>query len=195
LFLGTLVVVTAYAQDNDPKEASLLARQLKWRQGSVVADIGAGKGELTLAAAHRVGATGRVYSTEIDSDRRKLLEALAAKEKNIIVLPAGEAQTNLPAACCDSIFLRLVYHHLTKPAEIDASLLQALKPGGRLAVIDMEPKPGSDAVKGVPANRGGHGVPKKIVIEELTAAGFQHVKTMDGLPDQRYCIVFRKPRP
>ena len=105
---------------------------------------------------------------------------------------AAEDETNLPHECCDSIFMRLVYHHLTKPAEIDASLFRSLKPGGLLAVIDQEPPPGSSKVNGVPENRSGHGMPEKILIEELTSAGFQVVKVQDW-PDNNYCVVFRKP--
>jgi len=160
-----------------------------------VADMGAGGGELTLAAAKRVGTSGRVYTTELDAKKLTHLEELAGKENNITALQAGEAQTNLPPECCDSIFMRLVYHHLTKPAEIDASLFQSLKPGGRLAMIDEEPGPGTKRVEGVPENRGGHGVPEKIMIEELTSAGFEKVKSFEDWPDSHYCVVFRKPGP
>ncbi len=177
------------------EEADRLALELNWQQGSVVADIGAGGGEMTLAAAEHVGAAGRVYTTELEAKALAHLEELAAKEKNITAIQAGETQTNLPPECCDSIFMRLVYHHLTKPAEVDASLFRSLKPGGLLAVIDREPLPGSKRVEGVPENRGGHGVPEKILIEELTSAGFLVVKSLDNWPDNHYCVVFRKPKP
>jgi predicted methyltransferase len=197
LVLWALALVPCFAQNDDTfqEEANRLALHLHWQEGSVVADIGAGKGELTLIAAKRVGAAGHVYSTELDPKKLAVLEDLAAKEKNITALQAGVAQTNLPPESCDSIFMRLVYHHLTKPAEVGASLFQSLKPGGLLAVIDEEPKPGSKRVEGVPENRGGHGVPQKILIEELTAAGFQVVKAVDEWPDNNYCVVFRKPGP
>jgi ubiquinone/menaquinone biosynthesis C-methylase UbiE len=177
------------AEDTHQEEADRLAVLLNWQPGSTVADIGAGEGQMTLAAAKRVG---RVYTTELDAKMLAHLEQIAAKEKNVIALRAAEAETNLPAACCDSIFMRFVYHHLTKPAEIDASLFRSLKPGGLLAVIDEEPPPGSSAVKGVPENRGGHGMPQKILIEELTTAGFQAVKILDDWPNHSYCVVFRK---
>jgi predicted methyltransferase len=179
------------------EEADRLALELNWQEGSVVAEIGAGMGELTLAAAKRVGTTGRVYTTELDTKKLAHLEELAAKEKNITALQAGETQTNLPPACCDSIFMRLVYHHLTQPAVVDASLFQSLKPGGLLAVIDEEPRPGTKPPEGVPANRVGHGMPEKLLIEELTAAGFLVVKSIDVWPQhdvvQSYCVIFRKP--
>ena len=110
----------------------------------------------------------------------------------MIVVESAEADTNLPTACCDAIFLRRVYHHLTKPAEFDAKLLASLRPGGRLAIIDFPPRSGLEPVQGVPANRGGHGIPEKIVVEELTRAGLQLEKEVNDWPDDSYCVVFFK---
>jgi ubiquinone/menaquinone biosynthesis C-methylase UbiE len=196
LLLITFIVAIGVAEENTyQQEGDRLALELSWQEGSVVADIGAGRGELTLIASKRVGSTGRVYATEIEPQKLALLEALAAKDKNISPRLAGESQTNLPADCCDSIFMRLVYHHFTKPAEIDASLFRSLKRGGLLAVIDREPPSGSKRVDGVPTNRVGHGMPQNILIEELTAAGFQVVKTPADWPSKLYCVIFRKPGP
>ena len=111
---------------------------------------------------------------------------------NVIVVESKEADTSLPVACCDAIFLRRVYHHLTKPAEFDAALVRSLKPGGRLAIIDFPPRSGLDPVEGVPANRGGHGIPQKILIEELTAAGLQVEKVVGDWPNNDYCVLFVK---
>jgi len=103
-----------------------------------------------------------------------------------------EADTNLPTACCDAIFLRRVYHHLTKPAEFDANLARSLKPGGRLAIIDFPARAGLDPVEGVPSNRGGHGIPQKVVVEELSAAGLQVEKIVNDWPEGDYCVLFVK---
>jgi predicted methyltransferase len=201
LVLSGFVAAPGWAQDNYQEDADRLAPLLNWQPGDVVADVGAGRGELTLPAAKRVGPTGRVYATELDPKKLAQLEELAAKEKNITALKAGDSDTNLPPECCDSIFMRLVYHHLTKPAEVDASLFRSLKPGGLLGVLDEEPAPGSSIPEGVPKNRIGHGVPEKIVIDELTAAGFKVVSTRDDWPGGHdsyhptYCVVFRKPGP
>ena len=187
-------------QDAWQEQADRLAALLSWQPGGVVAEIGAGNGRLTLEAAKRVGPSGKVYTTELDAKDLAHLEELAAKEKNLIALKAAEADTNLPPGCCDSIFMRLVYHHLTKPAEIDASLFRSLKAGGRLAVIDEVPNKGSTIPKGVPKNRGGHGVPQKILISEFQTAGFEVVTVSNVWPSrdalhQIYCAVFRKPAP
>jgi predicted methyltransferase len=195
LLFGVLALAVCHGQNEDWKDADKLATLLNWKPGSVVADIGAGDGGLTLAAAERVGPTGRVYTTELDTKELAKLESLAAAQKahNIIVVKAGEAETNLPHECCDSIFMREVYHHLTKPVEIDASLFQSLKPGGLLAVIDQLPEKGTKPPKGVPKNRGGHGMPKQLLLDELTAAGFQAVTTPAYWHGQVYCVVVRKP--
>jgi ubiquinone/menaquinone biosynthesis C-methylase UbiE len=195
LAFGALALVACHGRAQDWKDADKLATLLNWKPGSVVAEIGAGDGGLTLAAAERVGPTGRVYTTELDPKELAKLESLAAAQKahNIIAVKAGEAETNLPDECCDSIFMRDVYHHLTKPAEIDASLFRSLKPAGLLAVIDEEPPPGSSIPKGVPKNRGGHGMPKQLLIDELTAAGFQAPTTPTYWHGKVYCVVFRKP--
>lgn len=91
-----------------------------------------------------------------------------------------------------------VYHHFTYPSEIGQSLSAALKPGGRLAVVDFEPRRGSAAPAGVPASRGGHGIPPEALVAEVTAAGLSLVKTTDWSDqdsrDRRmFLVLFRKP--
>jgi hypothetical protein len=56
----------------------------------------------------------------------------------VTVIEGAAASANLPAACCDAIFLRHVYHHLGDYGAFNKSLQSALKPGGRLAIIDFE---------------------------------------------------------
>jgi ubiquinone/menaquinone biosynthesis C-methylase UbiE len=176
-------------------ESVRLAQLLNWHAGSVVAEIGAGAGEMTLDAAQRVGPAGHVYSTEVNTKKLAHLKELAAEEKNhnITVLEGSQAGTHLPPGCCDSIYMRRVYHHFTEPQKMDASLFQSLKPGGMLAVIDFPPRSWLPDVEGVPANRGGHGMPKKILIQELTSAGFQVVAKPGDWPNGNYCVIFRKP--
>ncbi len=175
-------------------EVKRLAELMGWKAGTVVADMGAGDGKYTFAAVERVGAAGRVYATEIDAKKLGELRDEVAKRKlgNVMVVESKEAETNLPTGCCDAIFLRHVYHHLTKPAEFDAGLVRSLKSGGRLAIIDFAPRAGLEPVEGVPSNRGGHGIPQKIVIEELTAAGLRVEKVVEDWPEGSYCVLFVK---
>jgi ubiquinone/menaquinone biosynthesis C-methylase UbiE len=197
LVIAALSVVLFLGAQASNDEVRRLGQVMGWKAGQTIGDVGAGRGEIGIAAAAVVGKMGRVYLTELDEEKRKALESEVKSRElgNIVVLQAAEKQTNLPNECCDGIVLRRVYHHLTAPAEMDASLLRSLKPGGELAVIDFAPRKAlseSDPVKGVPANRGGHGIPKNILIEELTTAGFKVDKVFDDWPDG-YCVVFRKP--
>jgi len=167
---------------------------MEWKPGTVVADIGAGDGSYAFAAVEHVGATGKVFATEIDAEKLNALRSEIKKRnlQNVTVVESGEVETNLPASCCDAIFLRRVYHHLTKPVEFDASLIRSLKPGGKLAIIDFPPHPEYGKVKGVPKDREDHGIQQKTLIDELTKSGFQIEKTVDDWPTMDYCVLFVK---
>jgi len=195
-----LVLLAAFARGAET-EVDHLAQALDLRPGSSVADVGAGSGELSIAIARYVGPQGVVYSTEIDPillDRIRG-EAQSAGVRNLIPILGKEHDTELPDNCCDAIFLREVYHHLTDPAGIDRSLYKAMRSAGRLAVIDFEPseRPGQPVPPGVPANRGGHGLPMRLVAEELIRTGFEPLKTMNWPISgtvRHYCMLFRKPK-
>jgi ubiquinone/menaquinone biosynthesis C-methylase UbiE len=173
-------------------EMPRLREALALRTGMVVADVGAGKGQLTLALAAAVGSTGHVFSSDIDPDRvRALREAVAkAGHSNVTVVEAKTSESGLPAGCCDAIVLRRVYHHVSDPAATNASLLRALRPGGLLAVIDIPP----------PfffLERSSLGIAPRIVIEEVKASGFETLGLRRDWPGrgplESYCALFRKP--
>jgi hypothetical protein len=93
--------------------------------------------------------------------------------------------------------MRLVYHHFTKPNEMDSSLFRSLKHGGRLVIVDEEPTKDSKMPDGVPKNRLGHGIPEKVLISELKHAGFKIQTIEKDWPGAdayhpMYCIVFVK---
>jgi ubiquinone/menaquinone biosynthesis C-methylase UbiE len=194
LVCAVATVFAAQVRGDAAEEVKRLAELMGWKAGIFVADIGAGDGQYTFAAVGHVGKTGKVFATEIDAKKLGELKSEVARRKlgNVIVVESKEADTNLPAGCCDAIFLRHVYHHLTKPAEFDAGLVRSLKSGGRLAILDFAPRAGLDPVEGVPSNRGGHGIPEKIVIEELTAAGLKVEKIVEDWPEDSYCVLFVK---
>ena len=175
----------------DGREMPRLRAVLALETGRVVADVGAGKGELTLALAREVGSAGRVFSTEIDPGRlQRLRDAVdAAQLDTVTVIEAHGSETGLPQDCCDAIVLRRVYHHLNDAPGINASLFRALRPGGVLAVIDFPPP--------FFLSRGEFGVPAKMVISEMTSSGFALLRLIDDWPGRgplgSYCVVFRKP--
>lgn len=182
------------------KEVPRLIELLELKPGSVVADVGAGFGAWTMALAKAVGPSGRVYATEVGASQLAALRDLVRRESlaNVVVVEGAADSTNLPPACCDAILVRDVYHHLSKPEEVARSAAAALKPGGRLAVVDFPPRPNSAVPSGVPANRNGHGVPAEIVEREVSAAGLRHVNTTvnwspESEPAALFLVLFRKP--
>ena len=180
-------------------DAPKLAEVLELKPGMTVADIGAGFGAMTVVLGKWIG-SGHVFATDIADVQLRTIREYAEREglNNVTVIEGAAASTNLPAACCDAIFLRHVYHHI---GEIDAftkSLHASLKPGGRLAIIDFEARKGSPLPEGVPANRGGHGVPPAVVISEFTGLGLAHAATIGASPpgDKNptyFLVLFRKP--
>ena len=180
-------------------EVPQLAKLLELTPGMTVADVGAGFGAWTVRFAKVVGPSGRVYATDIGTAQLAALREGAKREglTNVTVLEGAANTTNLPALCCDAILIRDAYHHLTQPDAIVRSLAAALKPGGRLAVIDFPPRPNSDVPSGVPADRGGHGVPPGVIEREVGAV-LTHVRTIatwstESQPASLYLVLFRKP--
>ena len=171
-------------------EMPRLTQALDLRPGMVVADVGAGRGQLTLALAAAVGPRGHVFSSEIDPGRLRALRELVGKAGNITLVEAKVSESGLPARCCDAIVLRRVYHHVADPAATNASLLQALRPGGVLAVIDLPPP-------FLFPDRSSFGVASRIVIDEVTASGFEllglHTDWPGRGPFDSYCALFRRP--
>jgi SAM-dependent methyltransferase len=194
--VAVLLACTACTAARAPVvEADRIAEVLALQPGMWVADIGAGKGEWTKDLADRVGETGHVFSTEVDEDDveeiRKITES--AGLTNVTTLLGQADESGLPGECCDAILLRLVYHHFTDPPEMRRSLYRALRPGGLIAVIEIEPQPHWPELSDVP-DRGGHGIPVEELIEEMISAGFEVVERhapWEGQSD-RYCVVFRR---
>jgi predicted methyltransferase len=196
LFCATCVGINAQRQD-DAADAARLVEVLGVHKSSVVADIGAGSGELTVRMALIVDTDGRVYSTDINPERLKEIREAVEKAglQNVTVVEGGSARTNLPGECCDAIFMRHVYHHLGDPQAMNASLLRSLKPGGRVAVVDFAPDTGRSAPPGRRDSGKAHGVMPATVIEELSEAGFDNVRALAWPSSSYFLVVGEKPRP
>lgn len=182
-------------------EMPRLRHELALKPGMSVADVGAGRGELTVALAAEIGPSGRVYATDVDPQALEQIRGrvAAAELPNVTILQSRARDTGLPDSCCDAVVLRRVYHHLSDPAATNLDLLRALRPGGVLAIIDFPPMfswlwPWSPKDT---QGRTGHGVAASLVVEEVTATGFTLVKVIEDWPGRgplkSYCAIFRKP--
>jgi SAM-dependent methyltransferase len=177
---GTGVVLYAgfgaFLPGRERAEAADLVQLADVRDGQTVAEIGAGGGRFSLALAQAVGNRGRVYASELAGPSYDALAASVAGAPNITLIRAERDRTNLPDGCCDLVLMRNVYHHVTNPRAFLDAVARALRPGGRVVVIDFEPgalwfhggRPDDAAPR-----RPGHGVSRTAAIAEVEAAGFR----------------------
>jgi ubiquinone/menaquinone biosynthesis C-methylase UbiE len=185
----------AHAQSakENAADAAWLVSALELHAGSAVGEIGAGGGELAFLLSREVGDTGRIFANELNKERLEALrrEAATRNAANVTAVEGRETEANLPDQCCDAIFMRNVYHHFGDPPAMNASLLKALKPGGRLAIIDFTPPPGGETVPGHRGDDNHHGITAPTLEKELKAAGFEIVSS--DSTDRTVRVVARKP--
>ncbi len=167
-------------------EADRLTAAVEMRPGMTVAEIGAGRGSMAVRIARQLGPSGNLYATEIGDEKLQAIRnaARGAGLENVTVIRAGEHSANLPDGCCDIIYMRRVYHHLDDAAAINRTLYDALRPGGRLAIIDFISPRWMFFMH--------HGIPSSVLVSQVTAAGFVLEKQIDGWSPIDYCIIFRK---
>jgi ubiquinone/menaquinone biosynthesis C-methylase UbiE len=194
--VALLVTQLAFVQnaETNAADAKRLVAALHVHQGSTVGEIGAGSGELTVALAREVGPDGRIYSNELNADRRREIgrAVTSAGLANVTIVEGAPASANLPDDCCDAIFMRNVYHHFADPAAMNASLYRATKPGGYIAVIDFAPSGAESAQPSGRSIEAFHGVSAESVIKELESAGFEDA-TSEAMARRGFIVVARRP--
>ena len=181
-YTGTLSIF------EDPKRAERLQVErvmdlLGIKDGSSVADIGAGSGWFTVRAAKRVGTGGTVFAVEINKD---FLEHIAKRSRaeglsNIRGILGKEDDPLLPEKSVDAVLLLKTYHEVKEPIRLLKKTYAAMRPGGRLGIIDREGR-GSD-----------HGIAKDTVVQEAARAGFVLVEEHDFVKTDNvdYFLIFR----
>ena len=162
---------------------------LRLRPGQVVADIGAGSGYYTMLLSAAVGPTGRVYATDIQPEMLALIRKKvdARRISNVEVVLGSATESRLPDAAVDLALMVDVYHELSQPQAFLQSLKRALKPDGRLVLIEFR-KESPD----VPI-REEHKMSVREARMELEAEGYRWERLIDVLPWQ-HMLVFMPPR-
>jgi ubiquinone/menaquinone biosynthesis C-methylase UbiE len=163
------------------------------KPGMVVADIGAGTGIHTRVFARAVGDDGQVYAVDIAA---KFLEHIRktsreAGLRNVTPVLCNEDSVDLPRSSVEVAFVCDTYHHFEYPQKTLASLYRAIKPGGKLVVVDFIRIEGKSSLWILFHVRAG----QQVVEKELTDAGFRKTGEVKGLLQENYFIIFTKPMP
>ncbi|MFT7287443.1 MAG: FkbM family methyltransferase [Halieaceae bacterium] len=175
------------ANREEQERTDLLIAKLPLGADDVVADIGAGTGYFTLPVARRVP-EGRVYAVDIQPEMLAIVERRRGELEadNVTTVLGSTTSPNLPEGEIDLAFIVDAYHEFSHPREMGEGLVSALRPGGRLVLIEYR---GEDV--DVPIKRL-HKMTEAQVRREITALGLEWVSTEDYLP-QQHVLVFRKP--
>ena len=167
-----------------PKE---LVAALALQPGQTVADVGAGTGYFSRYLADAVGPQGSVLAVEVEPTLVAHLRQRAEREHaaNVVAVLAAPDDPRLPAAGVDLIFIVDTYHHLDHRMRYLPKLRAALRPGGRVAVVDWK---AGQLPEGPPPE---HKIPRAQVVDEMRSAGFGLANDLDVLPYQ-YVLIFQE---
>ena len=176
------------AEREREERTDLLLTELALKPGMVVADVGAGTGYIARRMATQIVPTGVVYAVDVQPEMIRLLEALATQAKLPQIKPVLGAvdDVRLPAASIDLAIMVDVYHELEFPREVLASIVRALKPGGRVVFVEYRAEDPRVPIKAL------HKMSQAQVRREAGALALTWERTAGGLPWQ-HMVVFRKP--
>jgi ubiquinone/menaquinone biosynthesis C-methylase UbiE len=174
-------------------QAARIVEALRIQPGMTVADLGAGTGVLLPFLSQAAGPHGKVYAQEIFEEFLGHARAFAAREglKNVEFVLGTEKDARLPAGSTDIAVTVDAYHHFDYPAELLATLRQALKPGGRFAIVDYYKRPGAMG-DGPRRDFAVEHVRLDIddVIKEVTSNGFRLLESREHVPGKQYIAIF-----
>jgi len=167
------------------------------RAGSIVADVGAGEGYFTFHLASRVGPNGKVYAEDIlDSELEKIRER-AQKERlpQIETVLGTQSDPKLPQGALDAILLVLTYHEMEEYDAMLDAMVRALKPGGRMVVIDQQGEPNQPRS----AYAKEHKMSKELVLQDAARHNLRFAREEKGFNNDEksywFFLVFEKPKP
>ncbi|WP_157215595.1 class I SAM-dependent methyltransferase [Flavisphingomonas formosensis] len=161
------------------REASMVMDRAGIRHGMTVADIGAGEGYYTVRLAARVGAQGRVLAEDVvPAVRDKLADRVTREALDNVSVKLGEpSDPMLPEASFDRIFMVHMYHEISSPYEFLWRMRPALRPDGRVVVVDADR----------PTTK--HGTPPVLLDCEMAAVGYRRV-AREKMPQDSYIALY-----
>ena len=170
------------------ERTDLLVANLPLSPDSVVADIGAGTGYFSFAIARRVP-EGKVLAVDIQQEMLDIIEARKANgaPANVETVLGTEQDPRLADASVDLVLIVDAYHEFSYPREMASAIQRALRPDGRLVLIEYRAEDASVPIKPL------HKMSEAQAIAEMDAVGLEWVRTEDFLPQQHF-LVFRPQR-
>ena len=171
---------------NEEENTALAVQNLPIQQNSVVADIGAGTGYYSFRIAQRIP-MGKLFAVDIQDE---MLDQLTERKKQlkdtvVDVVKGGEQSPNLPDNSTDLALMVDVYHELAYPREMLQALHKALKPGGKIVLLEYRGEDPSVPIKPL------HKTTVAQLNRELEANGFKLTYKADFLPIQHF-LVYEK---
>jgi ubiquinone/menaquinone biosynthesis C-methylase UbiE len=173
----------------DEEAPDVALNLLRIPKGASVADIGAGSGYITVKLAARVGSSGQVFANDVQP---QMLEMLARKLdarhiRNVTLVQGALDDPKLPPASVDLELMVDVYHEFSQPQAMLRHLREALKPGGRLVLLEYRKEDPSIPIR----------LEHKMTVAEakleVEAEGFTLSKVDESLPRQHILIFTARP--
>ncbi|MDA1306211.1 MAG: class I SAM-dependent methyltransferase [Acidobacteria bacterium] len=189
----TMSVLGAPWLDRPEREAeeqpTRAVEALRVRRGAVVADVGAGSGYYTVRLSRAVGRDGRVVATDIQPGMLDLIREKVARDTltNVTLVQGAIDNPNLDTGVFDMILMVDVYHELASPQAFMQKLKAALKPDGRLVLIEFR---GEDPAVPIQTL---HKMTVAQIRQELAADGFTIERVLDVLPWQHIVVLRQTP--
>jgi predicted methyltransferase len=170
------------------EKPAVVIEALQIKPGDTVADLGAGSGYYSFRLSPVVGPTGKVLAIDIEQRMLDIIRDRAARQKfaNVTTVRSTASDPNLPPASVDLLLMVDVYHELAFPYEMMRAVVTALKPGGRVALVEYRKEDPNVPIKEV------HKMSERQIVREMQAIGLKHQRTVETLPLQ-HLAIFIKP--
>jgi len=158
---------------------------LKISDGAVVADLGVGAGWFTVRLARRVGPNGLVYAEDVQTEMIQATQRRVQREglRNVKPILGTEEDPRLPAGKIDAVLIVGIYHEIRNPVVLLRNVARALKPSGRIGIIDFTPGDGG------PGPKAEQRVDPDVILQDATRAGLRLLKQETFLPFQYFLIL------
>ncbi len=173
---------TGEAERDRAGEFEDVARALRIAPGETVADIGAGSGYYVVRLSPRVGPSGKVLAEDVTPAYLAALERRVKDLGNVTVVRGEPHDPRLPPASVDAVVLVHMYHEITQPFGLLSNLAAAMRPGGRVGILDANDIPSR------------HGTPPALLRCELNAVGYRETG-FHPMKGGAYLAVFEAPAP